>query len=78
MNAYELVGSAWDAKIQKNDLEGYLRRARDCQAAQDVLSRAAGEKYGYVTLEVYAVPTLMGCASEKLAALGSTVDDLAR
>ena len=76
MTSYALVGSAWDAKIQKSDLEPYLRIAGDCDASKDVLSRAAGEKYPFITHEVYGVPTLMTCASEKLATLAGSVDEL--
>jgi hypothetical protein len=76
MMSYELVGSAWDAKIQKRGLEPYLRIAEDCDASKEVLSRAASEKYPFITHEVYGVPTLMSCASEKLATLAGNVDEL--
>jgi hypothetical protein len=76
MTSYELVGSAWDAKIQKRGLESYLSIAGDCGAAKDVLSRAASEKYPFIVHEVYAVPTLMTCASERLATLAGDVDAL--
>ena len=65
---YRQVGSVWNAKIQKYDLEDYFRTVAEyCSEARELLDKARSEKYPHIHFEVGGVQTMMACASNKLA-----------
>jgi hypothetical protein len=65
---YRQVGSVWNAKIQKYDLEDYFRTVAEyCSEAKELLDKARSEKYPQIHFEVGGVQTMMACASNKLA-----------
>jgi hypothetical protein len=83
MSFYEGTGNVWNAKIQKYDLRKMLEPfAASCQLIVDLFNRPtpgadkylSPEQIKYIQLEVEGVPTMMGCASQKVAELTRVIE----